>query len=176
MICIALKPSYSGVAISLVMFELHQFLILISNCAYICAGDYQHSEGMYQARVNLVPMASYPLPQQMSMYAPPPQAVGTGVFIPPAQYSRSSQGNQMPMQQQQQTQGAGQMQGAVHLGADGRGPAGCQWPVNGPSIVTGIPCYSNPPQPVYLQPGTIRPGMIAPGPNGNVYWTNNPGR
>jgi hypothetical protein len=156
----------------------------------IHAGDYQHPEGMYQARVNLVPMASYPLPQQMSMYAPPPQPVGTGVFIPPAQYTRNSQGNQMQMQQSQgqgqmkqsqgqgqmqQSQGQGQMQGSVHPGIDGRGPVG-QWPVNGPSIVTGIPCYSNPPQPVYLQPGAIRPGMIAPGPSSNVYWTNNPGR
>ncbi|XP_024386538.1 uncharacterized protein [Physcomitrium patens] len=146
------------------------------------AGDYQHPEGMYQARVNMVPIASYPLPQQMGMYAPPHQPVGTGVFIPPAQYTRNSQVNQMQQTQMQlgqgqmqQSQGQGQVQGSVHPGSDGRGPVG-QWPVNGPSIVTGIPCYSNPPQPVYMQPGAIRPGMMTPGPNSNVYWSNNPGR
>lgn len=125
----------------------------------------------------------------MGMYVPPPQPVGTGVFIPPAQYSRNSQGNQMQQSQgqgqtkqsqkqqgqMQQSQGLGQMHASVYPGIDGRGPVG-QWPVNGPSIVTGIPCYSNPPQPIFLQPGHIRPGMIAPGPNSNIYWTNNPGR
>ncbi|XP_024395734.1 uncharacterized protein [Physcomitrium patens] len=142
-------------------------------------GDFQNTDVMYQGRVNLVPIGSYPLPQHMGMYVPPPQPVGTGVFIPPAQYARNSQGNQMQQtqgqRQMQQPQGQGQVQGPVHPVIDGRGPVG-QWPVNGPSIVTGIPCYSNPAQPVYLQPGAIRPGMIGPGPNSNVYWTNNPGR
>ena len=160
----------------------------------ICVGGYQLPDSMYQQRMNLVPMP-YPHPQQMSMYIPaPPQPVGTGVFIPPPQYTRNSQNNQMQGQgqgqgqgmgqvmgqvmgqMQVQGQGMGQMQGSAHPGVDGRGPVG-QWPVNSPSIVTGIPCYSNPAPQIYMQPGTVpNPGMIAPGPSNTVYWTNNHGR
>lgn len=183
-----------------------------------CVGGYQLPDSMYQQRMNLVPMP-YPHPQQMSMYMPAlPQLVGTGVFIPPPQYTRNSQNNQMQGQgqgqgqgmgqvmgqgqgqvmgqvmgqgqgqgmgqvmgqvmgqMQVQGQGMGQMQGSAHPGVDGRGPVG-QWPVNSPSIVTGIPCYSNPPPQIYMQPGTVpNPGMIAPGPSNTVYWTNNHGR
>lgn len=152
-------------------------IVLTSACvlgvSLLFAGGFQHPEPMYQTIVGVLPAASYPHAQQVGMYAPPPQRVGTGVFIPPPQYSRNTLVNQNQMH------GPGhlnQMQGSGHPGTDGRGPVG-QWQLNSPSIVTGIPCYSGPAAPIYLQPGTVlNPGMSVPAPSNNVYWSNTSGR